>query len=87
MNKSERALVRTVAFLVFAAASASMFGLLSSWMWGELDPTQQAAIATINAPLMPGRSDRESVANASVAVRAGGTSDYRAAPTPVTHTH
>ena len=76
MNMSEKALVRTVAFLISAAVSASSFGLFSSWVWNELDPTQQAAIASINTPLIPNRGDRERVASAPAAVRVDKPSDY-----------
>jgi hypothetical protein len=87
MNKSEKTLVRTVAFLISAAISASTFALFSSWAWSQLDPTQQAAIAAINTPLIAGQSDRAFVASEPDAARVDKASDYRTVTTRVAHAH
>jgi hypothetical protein len=61
MNKSEKIIVRTVAFLVSMAISASAFGLLSSWAWTHLDPAQQETIGAINAPWIAAQRDQAAV--------------------------
>jgi hypothetical protein len=35
MNKPEKVIARTVAFLISAAITASTFALLSSWAWTQ----------------------------------------------------
>jgi hypothetical protein len=60
MNKSEKIIVRTIAFLLAAVISASTFALFSSWAWSVLDPAQQEAIGAINTPWITARSDRAS---------------------------
>jgi hypothetical protein len=87
MNKSEKTIVRTVAFLISATISASTFALFSSWAWTHLDPTQQDAIAAINTPLIAGQSDRTSAASEPDAARVDKASDYRTVTTRVAHSH
>ena len=87
MDKSQKTLVRTVAFMISAAISASTFALFSSWAWTQLDPTQQAAIAAINTPWIGGKSDRASASSESDAARAGKASDYPTVTTRVAHVH
>ena len=48
MNKSAKTILRTGAFLLSTAISASLFGLLSLWAWTHLDPMQQETIAAAN---------------------------------------
>ena len=85
MNKSEKTIVRTVAFMISAAISASTFALFSSWAWTHLDPTQQEAIAAINTPLIAVHSDRTRAASEPDAVRADKAPDYRTVTTRVAH--
>jgi hypothetical protein len=87
MNKSGKSLVRTVAFLVSAAISASTFALFSSWAWNQLDPTQQAAIAAINTPLIAGKSNKTSATSEPDAARVDKASDYLTVTTRVAHSH
>jgi hypothetical protein len=58
MNKSAKIIVRTVAFLIAAIISISLFGLFSAWAFSELDPAQQEAIAAINTPWISAQRDR-----------------------------
>jgi hypothetical protein len=48
MNKWAKTILRTGAFLLSTAISASLFGLSSLWAWTHLDPVQQETIAATN---------------------------------------
>lgn len=48
MNKWTKTILRTGAFLLSTAISASLLGLLSLWAWTHLDPVQQETIAATN---------------------------------------
>ena len=57
MNKPEKIIIRTVAFLISTVMSVSAFALFSSWAWTHLDPEQQEAIGAISAPWIAGQRD------------------------------
>ena len=86
MDKSEGALLRTVAFLVSLAISVGTFALFSSWAWMQLDPTQQEAIAATNTPLVFDWIARASTASATGDAQEEKAPGYRAASTRVAHT-
>jgi hypothetical protein len=58
MNKSEKIIVRTVAFLISTVISVSAFALFSSWAWTKLDPAQQETIGAVNTPWITAQRDR-----------------------------
>ena len=61
MNKSDKIIVRTAAFLLSTVVSVSAFALFSSWAWTHLDPAQQDAIGSINTSWIAAQRDGTSV--------------------------
>jgi len=86
MDRLERTLLRTVAFLVATAISVATFALFSSWAWTQLDPTQQEAIAATNTPLMFDWIARASAVPATGAAQREKAPDSQVVTTRVAHT-
>jgi hypothetical protein len=78
MDKSEKIIVRAVAFLISAVISVSVVALFSSWAWTHLDPAQQEAIAAINGPWFVARA---TPANTAAITREDGAPDHRTVAT------
>jgi hypothetical protein len=85
MNKSEKFVVRVVAFLFSTVVSVSAFALFSSWAWTRLDPAQQDTIGAINTPWIPTPEERTLAIGEQGHAPGGGNAKPEAKSTTVAH--
>jgi hypothetical protein len=86
MNKSEKAIVRTVAYLISTVISVSLLGLFSTWAWSQLDPAQQETIGAINTPWIAAHRDPPTASSEPSTMVADKTTGDGAVKTAVAHT-
>ena len=76
MDKSEKFVVRIVAFLISSAISISLFALFSTWAWTHLDPMQQEVVAATSSPWFAAQSYRATPESTAGTASGDGESDY-----------
>ena len=86
MNKSEKTIVRTVAFLISTVIAVALLGLFSTWAWSQLDPAQQETIGAINTPWIAAQRDRPLVPSERGSVVGDKTPEAGPLRTTVAHT-
>jgi hypothetical protein len=87
MNKSEKIIVRTVAFLFSALISVSAFALSSSWAWTKLDPAQQETIGAMNTPWIAAQRDQTPVSSGPDTVHDSNTAEGGHVTPTIAHPH